>query len=84
MSDGTLTPDRHDGMAVVEARGRGASAELVLIRNHERGPTLAGGSLPLIGAGKAPVYDSFRVPEKFDGMGGGTTAVFFSRGRFSG
>jgi hypothetical protein len=85
MDDGTPTPDRHDGMAVVDVRGRrGGGSELVLIRNHERGPVLAGGVLPLVGAGQAPVYDGFQVPGVLDGLGGGTTALSFSRGRFSG
>ncbi len=47
MDDGTPTPDRHDGMAVVADLGR----ELVLVRNHER--TGAGGAF----APGAPVYD---------------------------
>lgn len=47
MSDGQPSPDRHDGMAVMQGRGHafglangrghGRGAELVLIRNHERG-----------------------------------------------
>ena len=85
MDDGTPTPDRHDGMAVVDVRrGRGQKSELVLIRNHERGPTPAGDPLPLVGAGKAPVYDDITVPGVLDGLGGGTTAVGFSGGRFTG
>jgi uncharacterized protein len=85
MDDGTRTPDRHDGMAVVESRrGRGGASELVLIRNHERGPALPGDPLPVVGAGQAPVYDSFSAPGVVEGLGGGTTAVFFSRGRFTG
>ncbi|MEL7045311.1 MAG: alkaline phosphatase PhoX, partial [Pseudomonadota bacterium] len=50
MDDGSPTPPRHDGMAVVQAlndRGR----TLVLIRNHEAGVG------PIIGDGEAPVYD---------------------------
>jgi secreted PhoX family phosphatase len=87
MDDGTPTPDRHDGMAVVDVRrdrGRGRRHELVLIRNHERGPALPGDPLPLIGAGQAPVYDDFRLPGAVEGLGGGTTALFFSGGRFTG
>lgn len=85
MDDGTPTPDRHDGMAVVDVRGRrGVGSELVLVRNHERGPVLAGGALPLVGAGQAPVYDGFQVAGVLDGLGGGTTALSFSQGRFSG
>lgn len=47
MSDGQASPDRHDGMAVMQGRGhafglangrgQGRGPELVLIRNHERG-----------------------------------------------
>jgi len=84
MDDGTLTPDRHDGMAVVDVVGRGRDREVVLIRNHERGPSVAGNPLPTIGAGLAPVYDGFRVPGVVEGLGGGTTAVTYSRGRFTG
>jgi secreted PhoX family phosphatase len=85
MNDGTPTPDRHDGMAVVHVRRRrGSPPELALIRNHERGPVLAGQPVPLIGAGLAPVYDGFQVPGTLDGLGGGTTAVFFSGGSFTG
>jgi uncharacterized protein len=83
MDDGTPTPDRHDGMAVVEShRGCGRHSELVLIRNHERGPALPGDPLPIVGAGQAPVYDGFRVPGVIEGLGGGTTAVSFAAGRF--
>ena len=85
MDDGTTTPDRHDGMAVVESRwGRGRPSELVLIRNHERGPALPGDPLPVLGAGQAPVYDGFRLPGVIEGLGGGTTAVTFANGRFTG
>jgi secreted PhoX family phosphatase len=85
MDDGTPTPDRHDGMAVVDVRRhRGGADELVLIRNHERGPILAGQALPVVGAGQAPVYDGFTVPGALDGLGGGTTALSFSRGRLTG
>lgn len=83
MDDGTPTPDRHDGMAVVHARGRGANAQIVLARNHERGPILADQPTPVIGEGKAPVYDDFTVPGLLEGMGGGTTALTFTRGRFT-
>jgi uncharacterized protein len=80
MDDGTATPDRHDGMAVVESR-RG---ELVLIRNHERGPALPGDPLPHVGGGQAPLYDDFRAPGLIEGLGGGTTALSFAGGRFTG
>lgn len=93
MDDGTLTPDRHDGMAVVAVRstrpgdGRGRAVgqrELVLIRNHERGPSDPANPLPVIGDGAAPVYDGFQAPGVVEGLGGGTTAVMFARGRFTG
>ncbi|MBA2410640.1 MAG: DUF839 domain-containing protein [Gammaproteobacteria bacterium] len=79
MSDGTPTPDRHDGMAVVSVDVRqGAGPELVLIRNHEQGPA------EVIGDGQAPIYDDFDLLGVLDGFGGGTTALFFGRGRFTG
>ena len=85
MDDGTVTPDNQDGMAVVHVmRSRRGSSELTLIRNHERGPILAGQPVPVVGDGQAPVYDGFQVPEALDGLGGGTTALFFSGGRFTG
>jgi hypothetical protein len=40
------------------AAGAGRS-ELVLFRNHEGGPALPGDPLPVVGAGRAPVYDGF-------------------------
>jgi secreted PhoX family phosphatase len=84
MDDDTPTPDRHDGMAVVGwRRGRGGRSELVLIRNHERGPALPGDPLPLVGAGQAPIYDAFRLPGVIEGLGGGTTAVMFVEGGFT-
>jgi secreted PhoX family phosphatase len=84
MSDGTPTPDRHDGMAVVEAFGQGNRTELILMRNHERSLIPAGKPVPTIGAGKVPVYDDFKIDGRFDGIGGGTTALFFARGTFVG
>ncbi len=80
MSDGTLTPDRHDGMAVVTGEG-GTGGECVLIRNHERGPIESGNPLPLIGGGTAPVYDAFAFPGIIGGLGGGTTALRVSGGQ---
>jgi len=81
MSDGTLTPDRHDGMAVVDVDWRRRA--VTLMRNHERGP-IAGDFVPLIGAGNVPVYDAFAIPGIVDGLGGGTTALTFSHGQFTG
>lgn len=71
MTDGTLTPDRHDGMAVVSA----SDGECVLIRNHERGVVAPGMPLPRVGDGIAPIYDGFVLPGALDGLGGGTTAL---------
>jgi uncharacterized protein len=73
MSDGTLTPSRHDGMSIVSSRGK-----VTLIRNHERGPSVPGDPLPVIGAGQAPVYDPLQVPGAISGIGGGTTALVVS------
>jgi uncharacterized protein len=70
MSDGTLTPDRHDGMAVVSFRGRAT-----LIRNHERGPLTPEDPVPIIGAGRAPIYDPLQIPGAVAGFGGGTTSM---------
>jgi uncharacterized protein len=83
MDDGTLTPDRHDGMAVVDVRGHGHRREVVLIRNHERGPSPVGNPQPVVGGGAAPVYDPFRVPGLIEGLGGGTTALTWSGGRLT-
>ncbi len=85
MSDGTLTPDRHDGMAVVDVRWRRRrGAELILIRNHERGASDPDSPLPFIGNESTPTYDGFSAPGVVSGIGGGTTALTFARGRFTG
>ena len=79
MSDGTLTPDRHDGMATiypVNALPSAAPRQYVLMRNHERGATETGNPLPVVGNGLAPIYDEFSAPELgLAGIGGGTTAL---------
>ena len=81
MSDGTITPDRHDGMAVVDVRwSRRDGQQLMLIRNHERGISDPTNPLPRIGNTKTPIYDSFTVPGAVSGLGGGTTAVTYSNG----
>lgn len=72
MSDGTLTPDRHDGMAVVSGQG---GSDVVLIRNHERGVAEPDNPLPIIGDQLAPVYDGFTFPGLVPGLAGGTTAL---------
>ena len=84
MSDGTLTPDRHDGMAVVDLQRGRKGYTITLIRNHERGAGAPGDPLPFIGAGQAPIYDSFSLPGAIEGIGGGTTAVTFGRDGFIG
>lgn len=84
MDDGTPTPDRHDGMAVVAVNRQGGRNETVLIRNHERALSEPGDPLPLIGEGQAPVYDGFQAPGLVEGLGGGTTALTYARGRFTG
>ncbi len=83
MSDGTLTPDRHDGMAVVSA-GRRPFRDVVLIRNHERGGSDPDNPLPTVGAGQAPTYDPFALPGVLSGLGGGTTTMRFRHGRLIG
>ena len=84
MSDGTLTPDRHDGMAVVDFQWNRGDYEITLIRNHERGAGAPGDPLPFIGGGQAPIYDNFTLPGAVEGIGGGTTAVTFGRHGFTG
>ena len=74
MADGTRTPDRHDGMAVLpHPRDRDS---FVLMRNHER--VFA----PRFGANGVPVYDGFAADPVLAGMGGGTTALVFERDRY--
>jgi len=85
MDDGTLTPDRHDGMAVIDVKWRRRRGlELILMRNHERGGTEPGNPLPFVGNADTPIYDNFVAPGVIEGIGGGTTALSFSRGRFRG
>jgi uncharacterized protein len=81
MSDGTITPDRHDGMAIVDVRwSRRDGQQLMLIRNHERGPSDPANPLPRIGNADTPIYDSFAVPGAVSGLGGGTTSLLYSNG----
>jgi uncharacterized protein len=86
MDDGTPTPDRHDGMAVVDVRPHrgGRRHEVALIRNHERGPSLPGMPVSVVGDGHAPVYDAFRLPGAVEGLGGGTTALTYADGALTG
>ncbi|HBD11689.1 MAG TPA: phosphatase [Porticoccaceae bacterium] len=86
MDDGTFTPDRHDGMAVVQRPYRGnrhyPNGESVLIRNHERGATETDNPLPFVGDGTAPIYDDFSAPQLgLTGIGGGTTALTLRNGK---
>jgi len=73
MSDGAPTPDRHDGMAVVDADPR--TGTLTLIRNHERGPIPPGGPVPRVGGPDTPTYNALSLERGFEGFGGGTTAI---------
>ena len=79
MSDGTLTPDRHDGMAVVRSTRFGR--RVTLIRNHERGASDPTNPLPVIGNAQTPTYDPFQIPNVVAGLGGGTTALTIENGR---
>lgn len=74
MTDGMPTPDLHDGMGVlVDPRDPDA---YVLMRNHER--TYAAP----FGAEALARYDRYAGPERFAGIGGGTTALKFAGGRY--
>lgn len=79
MDDGAPTPDRHDGMAVVDVAPR--SGALTIIRNHERGPIRAGAPAPRIGGPETPLYDDLAIGGAFEGLGGGTTAIQVLDGR---
>jgi uncharacterized protein len=61
MSDGVATPALHDGMAVVDVRGR--SGEIVLVRNHEVATGI-------------PYLDKPRITYANDGGGGNTNLIF--------
>lgn len=65
LRDGTLCPNLHDGMAVVDARGN--SGQLVLVRNHE--------------GDVGELYDAKKKPITYmsDGSGGTTNLVFNTR-----
>lgn len=79
MTDGAPTPDRHDGMAMVDVDPR--TGALAIIRNHERGPIRAGGAAPRVGGPNTPVYNNLAIDGAFDGFGGGTTAIQVRDGR---
>ena len=70
MSDGSLVPGNHDGMAVFQAPG----GNNVLVRNHERNAgTSMSGTFPPNGK----VYDDFAAPGTVGA--GGTTNVIVDR-----
>ncbi|MAT92709.1 MAG: phosphatase [Halioglobus sp.] len=71
MVDGSLTPGRHDGMAVV-AQGNGG---VLVVRNHE-----VGIDTPL-GSASTPIYDDFSIEGLLPGLGGGTTTLAFRDGQ---
>jgi secreted PhoX family phosphatase len=73
MDNGQPCPGSHDGMAVIQSHGRGASVDVVLVRNHERGQSAS----PIL----APaVYDGLASTTNGRFAGGGTTNLVF-RGR---
>jgi secreted PhoX family phosphatase len=74
MTDGMPTPDLHDGMGVLADPGDPDT--FVLMRNHERAFAMP------FGAEALPRYDTYAGPERFPGVGGGTTALTFSRGQY--
>ena len=71
MSDGSLTPDRPDGMACFPK----SNQEICLVRNHERAAIEPPNTQGLIGTTQTPRYDSLSLPKRLVGMGGGTTNV---------
>ncbi|MFZ2208783.1 MAG: alkaline phosphatase PhoX, partial [Porticoccaceae bacterium] len=77
MSDGYPTPDRHDGMGVIQT---GPGGDITLIRNHERGLIAPGKPMPCIGGPATPCYDNLVLPGRIAGSGGGTTALRFREG----
>jgi secreted PhoX family phosphatase len=72
MSNGEPTPDAHDGMGVIAARGRGADREIVLVRNHERAI-----AAPILAPAR---YDTAMPTGQGLAPAGGTTTLRF-RGR---
>jgi uncharacterized repeat protein (TIGR03803 family) len=70
MSDGTLVPGDHDGMAAF----RGPRGTTVLVRNHELGSTGSDALKPRTGGATTNAYDP-------NGRGGTTTLVLDSQGR---
>lgn len=86
LDDGRPTPDRHDGMGVIDTH----AVRVRLVRNHERGVVAAGDAIDA-----AAVYDTAAVAGevRFDGLtpvaiegrcGGGTTTLRHEDGRWRG
>ncbi len=76
MNDGTYTPDRHDGMAVVDYDD--TSGVITLMRNHERGEV----NDLVIGNGIAPIYDhNDESSDSANNVGGGVTALRYRDGK---
>ncbi|HEX9706995.1 MAG TPA: alkaline phosphatase PhoX [Steroidobacteraceae bacterium] len=72
MTNGEPTPELHDGMGVIAARGRGANREITLVRNHER--AIAN---PILAPAR---YDTAMPAGQGFAPAGGTTTLRF-RGR---
>jgi len=72
MANGEPTPELHDGMGVIAARGRGADREVVLVRNHERAI-----AKPILAPAR---YDTSSPTGRGLAPAGGTTTLKF-RGR---
>ncbi len=72
MTNGEPTPELHDGMGVIAARGRGANREVVLVRNHERAI-----ASPILASAR---YDTSTPTGEGFAPAGGTTTLRF-RGR---
>jgi secreted PhoX family phosphatase len=72
MTNGEPTPELHDGMGVIAARGSGAEREITLVRNHER--ALAN---PILAPAR---YDTATPAGQGFAPAGGTTTLRF-RGR---
>lgn len=72
MTNGEPTPDLHDGMGVIAARGGGADREIILVRNHERAI-----ENPILAPAR---YDTATAGGQGFAPAGGTTTLKF-RGR---
>jgi uncharacterized protein len=72
MTNGEPTPEQHDGMGVIAARGRGDAREITLVRNHERAI-----ASPILAPAR---YDTATPAGQGFAPAGGTTTLKF-RGR---